>query len=215
MKKIIFINVPVQGIQATKYKTIGNSEFEYSGKVMCAIDSILAKTLKKEDEVKIVYVKEIQTEQNNFDENLKKEIEDINKNIGAKIKFKTICKTFEETQDTHEKLLETLIDELEENAEVSADITYGTKPLSFIVFNALTFAAKFCNADITNVVYSKVEYEKDSTGKTIYNDDGKPKVKNGTIFDLSPLYYLNSISSTIKCEDMDEAKKIIKKIINM
>lgn len=215
MKKIIFINVPLQQIPSTKYKIIGNSNFEYSGKVMCAIDSILAKTLKKDDDVKIVYVKEEQSQQNNEDKKMRKELEEINKNIGAKINFKLICKPFEETQDTHEQLLENLIDELEENAEVSADVTYGTKPLSFIIFNILTFAAKFCNADINNVVYSKVEYEKASTGKTILDENGKPKVKNGTIFNLSPLYYLNSISSTIKCKNMNEAKQIIKKIINM
>ncbi len=214
MKKIIFITVPIQKIDAVHYKVQGNTKLEYSGNVMSPINSILAKTLKKEDEVKVIYVKEIQTQQSNNDEKMKKELEEINKNVGAKIEYKTICKSFEETQETHEKLLESLIDELEENAEVSADITYGTKPLPFIIFNVLTFAAKFCNADITNVVYGKAEYEKDSMGETIY-ENGKKKIKNCTIFDLSPLYYLNSISSTIKCEDMNEAKQIIKKIINI
>ena len=214
MKKIIFITVPIQKIDAVNYKFPGNPALEYSGNVMSPINSVLAKTLKKEDTVKVVYVIEIQKQQNNNDELMKQELEEINKNIGAKIEFKTICKAFEETQKSHDEILENLIDELEENTEVSADITYGTKPLPFIIFNILTFAAKFCNADIINVIYGKVEYVKDANGETIY-ENGKKKIENCTIFDLTSLYYLNSISSTIECNNMNEAKQKMKKFINM
>lgn len=210
MKKIIFINVPIStNPDPVQYKVIGNKNLEFSGKVMSPINSILAKTLKKEDDVKIVYVKEQQKEQNDkhFEKTMQEELNNINKNIGAKIEYKVICKAFEETQESHGELLETLIDELEENAEVSADITYGAKPLPFIIFNVLTFAAKLCNADITNVIYGKVEFVK--------QPDGSTKKENPTIFDLSQLYYLNSISSTIKCKNMSEAREIIKKIINI
>jgi hypothetical protein len=214
MKKTIFITVPIQKIDAVHYQVPGNPMLEYSGNVMSPINSVLAKTLKKDDMVKVVYVKEIQKQQNNNDELMKKELEKINNSIGAKIEFKTICKAFEETQKSHDEILESLIDELEEDTEVSADITYGTKPLPFIIFNVLTFAAKFCKADIINVVYGKVEYVKDSNGETVY-ENGKKKVENCTIFDLTPLYYLNSISSTIECNNMKEAKQTIKKFINM
>ena len=44
MKKIIFINVPISTKKAEEpiqYKVIGNNKLEYSGKVMCPINSIL------------------------------------------------------------------------------------------------------------------------------------------------------------------------------
>lgn len=212
MKKIIFINVPISTKKAEEpiqYKVIGNNKLEYSGKVMCPINSILAKTLKKEDDVKVVYVKEQQKEEKDkhYEKIMQEELSNINKNIGANIEYKVICKAFEETQKSHGELLETLIDELEEKAEVSADITYGAKPLPFIIFNILTFAAKFCNSDINNVIYGKVEF--------VEQADGTTRKENPTIFDLSPLYYLNSLSSKIECKDMNEAKSIIKKIINI
>ena len=212
MKKIIFITVPISTKKAEEpqqYKVMGNKNLEYSGKVMSPINSILAKTLKKEDDVKVIYVKEQQKEKNDkhYEKIMQEELSNINKNIGANIEYKIICKAFEETQQSHGELLEALIDELEEKTEVSADITYGAKPLPFIIFNVLTFAAKFCNSDITNVIYGKVEF--------IEQPDGTERKENPTIFDLSQLYYLNSLSSTIKCKNMSEAREIIKKIINI
>jgi len=211
MKKIIFINVPKTSNPnpPIKYKITGNKDIEYSQEVIIPIDSILAKTLKKEDDVKVIYIKEKQDEQKDkhYEKDLQEELSNINKNIGAKIEYKVICKAYEETQESHGELLETLIDELEEKAEVSADVTYGAKPLPFIIFNVLTFAAKICNADIVSVIYGKVDF--------VEQQDGTKKKENPTIFDLSRLYYLNTVSSTIKSKDINEAKQTIKKIINM
>lgn len=212
MKKIIFINVPITtNPEPQEYKIMGNSILKYDGKVMCPINSVLAKTLKSEDNVKIVLIKEEQevNEDKHYENNIKEELNNINSSIGAKIDYKLIIKPFKETSESHENLFEQLIDELDENVEVSADVSYGAKPLPFIIFNVLTFAAKFCNADIVNIIYGKVQFKKEKL------PNGKLAIDNATIFDLSTLYYLNSISNTIKCNNMNEAKKVIKKIISM
>ena len=94
-----------------------------------------------------------------------------------------------------------MVDELTDGAAIYADITYGTKSMPIIVFSVLNFAEKFFNADIKNIVYGKVDF--DTNNNPI----------NPELFDMTPLFYLNSLANTFACNDSDQAKKLLASIL--
>ena len=157
----------------------------YSRKSVYAINACIAEELKFGDEVKIILLK-------------KKDLSGIS----------TANETpFEETRSIHEKLLRAMVGELEEKAEIYADITYGPKPLPIIMFSVLNFADKFFDCDIKRIVYGKVDFIKTS--------DGVAQAVNPVIYDVTPLYYLNSVANTIDCNSSGEAVKILDVMLSM
>jgi len=205
MKKIVLCNVMMkERLDAFCYNVSGNSTIEYDGKVIFPINSILARTLKKDDDVKIILLKKEDIE-GNSDRNTieyKNELDRINSNLGAKIEYKILSAPHDESREVQEKLFKEILGEFVEGAAVYADITYGTKSLPIIVFSALSFAERFFKADIKNIVYGKVDFDKDN------------KPCNPELFDMSALFYLNSIVNTVECADGNSAMKMLDAILS-
>lgn len=207
MKKIIFCDIPMQSeLKAMNYKE--NNKI-YSHKSVYAINACIAEELKFGDEVKIILLKKKDLSGNSTANEaiFKKEFDAIIQDKKIKTEYKIIETPFEETRSIHEKLLRDMVGELEEKAEIYADITYGPKPLPIIMFSVLTFADKFFDCDIKRIVYGKVDFIKTS--------DGVAQAVNPVIYDVTPLYYLNSVANTIDCNSSDEAVKILDVMLSM
>ena len=207
MKKIIFSNLPMKKeLHAFKYKVDGNSTIEYDGEVIFPVNAVLARTLKKGDKVKVVLLSKTDIEGNSAENagKFQKELNEINRAIKADIEYITLAAPFEETKDVHETLLRDMIGKLEDNAEIIGDITYGPKPLPIIMFSVMNFAEKFFNAQIKNIVYGKVDFPNDS--KTPVNP---------VLYDLTPLYYLNSVTNTMEYKTSDEAVKALDVLLDL
>ena len=84
-----------------------------------------------------------------------------------------------------------LIEQVEENAAIYADMTYGPKTLTPVIFFVLSFAEKFFNADISHIVY----------GRIIHGNDKKAIGNTAELYDVTPLYYLNSLTSVLEAPD--------------
>jgi len=205
MKKIVFCNIMMKGrLNVLCYNVSGNSTIEYDGEVIFPINGVLARTLRKDDDVKVVLLKKEDIDGNSGRNTAeyKKELDRINSGIGAKIEYKILSTPHNESREIQEKLFKEILDEFAEGAIVYADITYGTKSLPIIVFSALNFAERFFNAEIKNIVYGKVDFDKD-------NNPCNPE-----LFDMSALFYLNSIVNTIECTDGNSAIKILDAILS-
>jgi len=204
MKKIVFCNIMMKNeIERHRYKVNGNSSVEFDGEVAFPINGVLARTLKKGDDVKVVLLKKEDISGNsgkNTGEFIG-ELDRINAGIGAKIEYKILSTPHNESREVQEKLLKDMIEELENGAEIYADITFGTKSLPIIVFSALNFAEKFFKAEIKNIVYGKVDF-KDN------------KAVNPELFDMTALFYLNSIANTMECKDGESAKRLLHTILS-
>jgi hypothetical protein len=187
-----------------KYKVSGNSTIEFDGEVVFPINGVMARTLKKNDNVKVVLLKKDDIN-GNSDRNVgefMRELNLINKDVGATIDYKVLSTPHDESREVQEKLLRDMVNELAENTVVYADITYGTKSLPIIVFSVLNFAERFFNSDIKNIVYGKVDFDKS-------NNPINPE-----LFDMTPLFYLNSLANTLECNDSDQAKKMLDGILS-
>lgn len=205
MKKIIFCNIMMkERLDRFCYKVSGNSTIEYDGEVCFPVNGVLARTLKKGDDIKVVLLKkeDIHGYSGNNCGAYMSELDKINATIGAKIEYKILSTPHDECREVQEKLFKEMVGELCENAAIYADITFGTKSLPIIAFSVLNFAEKFFKAEIKNIVYGKVDF----------NKEGSPE--NPELFDMTALFYLNSLTSTMECKDGEAAKKLLDTILS-
>ena len=130
----------------------------------------------------------------------------LNENIGANLKFEDVSTEFDETSSTIEQRFKNLIEKLEDNCEIILDMTYGSKTLVPVLFYVLGFAEKFFDADIKNILYDKAKFEKrklEVDGKMI--ETSTPNPDSCEIFDITSLFYLNSLTSVMEAPDSKTA----------
>ena len=207
--KTVIITVPMkppQDIEAVQYPMDGNKKLEYGKPVRCPINGILAKTLKKSDQVKVIYIltksKNSECEQN---KNIYiEELEGINKKIKAVLSYDAIEIDFEPTKKTYNKLITDLAGKIPENAEIYVDTTFGFKAIPLSLFCALRFVEEFRDAIVEYIIYGKVEFNK-KTGKT-----EKPM-----LYDMTSLYYLFKLMGSMGASNADDAMKTLKDFFAM
>ena len=68
----------------------------------------------------------------------------------AKISYEEVRESFKETSDVVQSRFRQIIGTISEGCEIYADMTYGPKTLTPVLFYALGFAEKFFDADIKN-----------------------------------------------------------------
>lgn len=212
MKKIVFSNLPMKKeLNKFRYNVDGNDTIEYDGEVIFPVNLVLAKTMKKGDKVKVVLLSKDDIEGNSAINAgiFQKELNNINRSIGADIEYVTLATPFEETRGVHETLLRDMVDKLENGAEIIGDVTYGPKPLPIIMFAVMNFAEKFFSAKIKNIIYGKVDFIDDGSGT------GKTKPVNPVLYDLTPLYYLNSVTNAMEYRTSEEAVKALDVLLDL
>lgn len=200
MKKIVIATLPLKGkLEKRHYPVDGNALIEVEQSIYYAVNPAVARNLKKEDEVKVILL-ETKGGENAGSENAKKfinELNDFNK-VGASISNALIPNPFDESKTNFQSMFKTLIGEMEHGAEIYCDLTFGPKPLSFLVFSVLRFAEKFYDCEIGNIVYSKVEFQEN-------------KIVEGSerIYDITPLYLLDTFTNTIQSLSAENAVKAV------
>lgn len=210
--KIVFSNLPMKkDLHGFKYKVDGNAAIEYDGEVVFPVNSVLARIMKRGEKVKVILLSKVDIDGNSALNAgmFQKELNEINRNIGAVIEYTTLSTPFEETRDVHEMLLKDMVSKLEQSAEILCDVTYGPKPLPIVMFTVMNFAEKFFKAKILNIVYGKVDFVVDgrNTGKTI--------PINPVLYDLTPLYYLNSVTNAMEYKNAEDAVKALDAILDI
>ncbi len=191
MKKIVFVTVPMQDVSPHVYAVTENKEIEYDRQVRFPMNGVLARTMKKGDDYKIVRVI---TEGLFSDKNIalqKEELDSINAQIGANLDYRELKVPFSGLTDELEGRYRKLIEELEEGCELYADMTYSDKMWVPILFYVLGFAERFFDADVKSIIY----------GKVTYNANKQSEAGSGEIFDMTPLFYLNSLASVMEAPD--------------
>ncbi|WP_461246802.1 TM1812 family CRISPR-associated protein [Treponema sp. R6D11] len=205
--KTVIITVPMKQpheVEALQYPVDGNKAIEYEKPVRCPIHGVLAKTLEKNEKVKVIYI--LTTGETSECEQNKKayieELEKINKEIGAILSYDSIEIDFEPTNKTYNKLITDLAEKISNNAEIYVDTTFGFKPETLSLFCALRFVEEFREAVVQYIIYGKVEFDK-----------GKPK--NPKLYDITSLYYLFKLMGSMGASNAEDALKTLKDFFAM
>lgn len=208
--KIVYSNLPMKKeLNAFRYRSEGNCLIEYDEEVIFPVNAVLAKSMAKGEKVKVVLLSKIDKEGNSAVNAgiFQQELNRINLLIGADIEYITLTTPFEETREVHEKLLRDMVGMLEKGAEIIADITYGPKSLPIIVFAVLNFAEKFFGVTIKSIVYGKVNFVDAGNGRT--------KPVDPVLCDMTPLYYLNSLTNSLEYQSAEEAVKALDILLDL
>jgi hypothetical protein len=199
--KVVIIPVPAKapdGVKLLEYSVDGKKENVYKKPLRCPINGLLAETLKKDEEIKVIYIyidSNWKCEKNK--ENFMTELNEINAGIGAKITYDGVPTSFNPTKKTYNELILKLADKIPKNADILADITYGYKTETLSLFCALRFVEEYCDATVRDVIYGQVEF------------GGMNEFKQQTRFDVTSLYYLFNLMGTMGTDDPETAKKIL------
>jgi len=201
--KVIIITVPMQQpdrVKSVQYPVDGNKAIEYEKPVRCPVNGVLAKTMKKDEQVRVIYIM-TRGENSECEQNRKiftEELEKINGEIGAVLSYDTVEIDFLPTKQTYNKLLTDLTEKIPENAEIFTDITFGSKPEILSLFCALRFVEEFRDAIVQYIVYGKAEFNKDG------------QIEHPVLCDITSLYYLFKLIGNIGNADFDTASKMLK-----
>ena len=207
--KAVIVTVPKKPphqVEAIQYPVDGNKHIEYEKPVRCPINGILAKTLEKNEKVKVIYVM-TSGENSECEQNKKtfiEELEEINREIGAELSYDTVKIDFLPTKQTYNKLITDLAEKIPDNAELFADITFGFKPEILSLFCALRFVEEFRDAVVQYIVYGKVEFNKETR-----------EAENPMLYDITSLYYLFKLMGSIGTGNAEDALKTLKDFFAM
>jgi len=201
--KVVIITVPMKRanrVEPMLYPVDGNKAIEYEKPVRCPINGILAKIMKKNERVKIIYIMTIgeNSECIQNKENFMAEIETINLEAKAVLSYDTVEIEFLPTKQTYNKLLTDLSNKIPENAEIYADITYGHKPEILSLFCAFRFVEEFREAIVQYIVYGKAEFNPKTE-----------QIEHPMLFDITSLYHLFKLIGTIGTSDAETASKML------
>lgn len=204
MKKTIICNIPMkEQIGLVTYESEDKSIIVKPGPVRFPINAMIDDVIEEGDELKVLILIKKDGYENYMKntEDFKKEFLDAVSGKVSNVNFITIDTEFEQSKAVYEQLLGRLTDELEVSSHILVDVTYGPKDLPVVIFAALNFAEQFLDCTIENIIY----------GKASFMDD---KVVDTKICDMSPLYYLNSITNTIRCDDPEKARSMLKTLLS-
>lgn len=201
MKKTVFVSLMMaDNMQKRHFPVDGNSFIEYPGEVYYAINAVLAKTIKADDEIKVILL-ETKAGDKAGSKNARlfmEELDSLN-TCGAAISYTTIPSSFVESKEKFKDLYTKLIQSLDYEAELYADVTFGPKSLPLLIFACLQFGEKFFNCSIGNVIYLKAEFQNNSFV------EGSQR-----IYDYTPLYMINSFTNTLESSTGEKAIEAVK-----
>lgn len=205
MKKTIICNVPMKDrVDCSVYRSDDNSIPVSATAVKYPVNAFLEETIEAGTELKVVLLVK-NAEYSSAAVNaaaFKSELETAVAGKDIQIEYVTVDTDFSQKQAIHEELMGRIVDELEEASHIIVDITYGPKDLPLILFSALSFAEKFLNCEIENLIYGQAEF---ANGRAV----------NTKICDMSPLFYLTTAVNSVNASDSDKARKLLKSMLSL
>ncbi len=204
MKKIVICNVPMRKTEERYIYKSGDLSLSSSDRpVIYPINAFLENHLESQDEIKVLLLVKRDL-QGHYKQNITEYIDELMSVnvVNANIDYKMIETDYSEDQSVHEKLMASIVDEIEDESRIFCDITYGPKDLPIVLFAALNFAEKFLHCEIENILYGQATFV-----------DGNPT--NIKLCDLVPLYYLNSVANTIRCDNSQKARELLKNLLSL
>lgn len=206
MKNLIICNgIMGPRKEKTNYATTINS-LKVSNDSFCyPLNAYLSENMKSEQEYKVLLLMK-KDSFNRYEQNIadfEEEIQAVAKAKGGNVEVVPVLTDFSQRRAVHEGLLQTIIEHIEEGSNILADITFGPKDVPFVVFAALNFAEKFMNCEIDHIIYGKADF------------DNKNAAVNTEVWDLAPIYFINSVTNNINCSDSEQAKEILKTLLSI
>lgn len=183
---ITAISLQPKDLSKVIYENIENADYLDNDHTFTHPIFVPLKNLAKGETIRVTaIVTDSDACRRNF-ETFAKELEDLRNEIGFEYnKIDVIEIAYNESSAKQLNCFERIIESIGENDEIVADLTYGNKPTSIAIQLALTFSYLFGkNTVVKALTYGELDFSKKPV-------DGEPRP--GFIYDVSALFYMNSI----------------------
>lgn len=210
MKRFI-TTISLQGrdLQKTVYSAVDNSALQYDTPHSFPILSAINMSVLHGEKIEIVpiIIKNIK-HGNVSNKNYEQFIEQLDRLSADKGFSYKISNVVEKDEDddirTLIKTFSDLIGCVHDDDELSACVSYGTKPISTITIMALRYAYKVKkNVSVNTIVYGGVRWNEERT-KTI-----------AELFDVTPLFYIDSSIDTLAKMNLEKPEEALRNILNI
>ncbi len=210
MKRFI-VTIPLQVAKKVKYAAGDPNETLLANDMETAFPMLIpiSNSVTEGEQINVIV---ITTENSNvMDENVKaldEELKFLGKEKNFTYTVTEIKVSSEENNDKHLGLFRDIISIFKDNDEVYADITYGQKPTPMVLLMALNYAYEMCgNTDVKAIIYGQVTRAR--------TNDGTMEITSASIYDVSPLFHMNSIVNKMASVKPKDPLKFIEAIMDM
>lgn len=189
---------PEKSLKKTKYENpCGNSVLECAAETSFPILVLIRNTVSKGEKICISAVRQEHANCYKNTEVFIAELEELKTELGFEYEINIVSTPFSETIDDHLALFGKLIDTVHDDDGLYADITFGTKPIPMIFLMMLTYAYRFRNTCIENIIYGQFNHDADIS----------------SLYDVTALFYMNSTINTMS--ETFDPKEFIKAMLEL
>lgn len=208
MKKFI-TNIPLQkegNLDRYRYQAVGNTRLQMEEKSSFPILSAINGYAEEGEEIRVIAVlSDSEDVKRNCDE-LQKQLNELcqRRGITCKMGVEQILESSSQDVETYLKTFQDLIGFVEDDDELFACITYGTKPQSMAILTAIRYAYRLkSNTSISCIVYGYIARA------------GEKKDWKGFIYDMTALVRLDEITRMLAERKVHNPKGIIEQILDI
>lgn len=209
MKKF-FTAVPLQhkpeGLELLAYEAVGNTNLQMDSKTSFPILTAINGYARPGEDIRLIAVMPDSEATHNNREELSRQLEELcgRKELSCSHGVETVLVENSQTVATHAGTFQKLLDYVDDDDELFACMTFGTKPLSQAMMLAVQYAYRVKrNASISCIVYGEV----DRTGS-------KPWTK-GSVYDMTALLQLDEVIHMLAERGVTDPKATLNAILSL
>lgn len=182
---------------------LGNSNYRFP------LSYLIEKEVEDGDEILVASVVQaneptLNKSQENSDE-FKAEVQKLLAGKKVKVEYQDVVTSRNFVSNTFNAFFKIIADLIQEEDRLYMDITFGMKPYSFSMFIAASYAVSVCeDVDVEYVIYSQ---------KYTGNEE-EEKNQPAKIFDITSLFYLNSLVNDARTGNRAAMDQLLKTIID-
>lgn len=200
MKKFITTSPFQQKMECTVYQSVENDRLQMERETRFPVIALLNAYAENGEQIELLVIRHKYENSIKNYELLCEEVKVLEKEKGFQCSIIVIEAEYDERIEEHLETFEHLIEHLNDEDELYACMTYGTKAIPIIQMMALNFAYRArINTHIGCIVYGKIDFN----------------AKKGEIYDMTSLFYMDEIVRKVSDMKTKDPLKIIKQVLNL
>lgn len=197
------MTIPMQApanLHKIKYNSMGGKELESEYKTCYPVFTALDNVVAVGEKVKLTL---IVVDHDNARSSLTSFLDELKDFAGTRsftYEIQKLETPFDESTDTHLELFGKIIDSIAPGDEITADMTYGSKPMPMIISMALSYAKNnISGTDIQRIIYGRYDF--------VHN--------KAFVHDVTALFYMNSVVEKLGHTKAENSGSIIRTMLEL
>ncbi len=197
------MTIPMQApanLHKIKYNSMGGKELESEYKTCYPVFTALDNVVAVGEKVKLTL---IVVDHDNARSSLTSFLDELKDFAGTRsftYEIQKLETPFDESTDTHLELFGKIIDSIAPGDEITADMTYGSKPMPMIISMALSYAKNnISGTDIQRIIYGRYDF--------VHN--------KAYVHDVTALFYMNSVVEKLGHTRAEDPGSIIRTMLEL